>query len=444
MNRRLLPIHRSVDKNNRRSVDAGLACVPDAGESDGALSVWGAVRSLQADRIGHGVRAVEDERLLHFLAEHQIPLEVNPTSNVCLNVYRHIDEHPLPRIDQAGVLVTVNTDDPQLFDTTLTKEYQLLVDAFGYGHDDVIRIARNAFTACRAESELKRRLLDEFDGWACVHIDADNGGNRMTDHDAIPCTHSQLVNDLRRLGVAPGETVMLNGSVKAVGPVVGGPNVIIQAILDTVGTEGTLMMYAGWQDIPDFVGELPPSTRQMYYDEHPPFDPLTARAVRDHSILAQFLCFWPGAHRSLNPEASIVAVGAHADHITRDHALNYGYGDGSPLERLVKLRGSALMLGAPLNTITLLHYVENRARIAHKNVVRYQCPIQNNGRTVWVDIEDFDTGTEHADYTLDGIALSYLAAGRGRKGYVGNAESYLFDAADLADYAVIWLEERFG
>ena len=252
------------------------------------------------------------------------------------------------------------------------------------------------------------------------------------------------MNDLKRLGISRGQTVMLHSSVKAVGRVMGGPNVILTAFLETPGSEGTSMMYADWQDIPDFVLDLPPETRRVYYDEHPPFDPLTARAVRDHSILAQLLCSWPGSHRSSNPEASIVSVGARANEVTRNHPLSYGYGDGSPLERLVKLRGSVLMLGAPLDTITLLHYAENRARMAHKNRVRYRCPILSEGRTVWVDIEDFDTGKEHADYTFDGIVTAYLADGRGRKGYVGNAESYLFDAEDLTDYAISWLETRFG
>lgn len=149
-----------------RAKERGLRSLPHAGESEGAASVWGAIRQLQADRIGHGVRAVEDERLLDYLAEHQIPLEINPTCNVYLKFYPHLDAHPLPQLDKAGVLVTINSDDPQLVNTTLSQEYQLLVDVFGYGVDDVIRIARNAFTVCYAEPELKARLLGEFDDWA--------------------------------------------------------------------------------------------------------------------------------------------------------------------------------------------------------------------------------------------------------------------------------------
>lgn len=144
----------------------GLKSLPHAGESEGPASVWGALRALQADRIGHGVRAIEDEGLLHELAVRQVPLEINVTSNVYLGFYSRIEDHPLPALDRAGVLVTVNTDDPKLVGTTLSKEYQLLVDVFGYATADVIRIARNAIVACYTEPDVKRRLLAEFDTWA--------------------------------------------------------------------------------------------------------------------------------------------------------------------------------------------------------------------------------------------------------------------------------------
>jgi aminoglycoside 3-N-acetyltransferase len=253
-----------------------------------------------------------------------------------------------------------------------------------------------------------------------------------------------LLHDFTSLGVARGQNIMLHSSVKAVGAVMGGPNVILQALFDALGKAGTLMMYAGWQDIPDFVLDLPVEARQTYYDEHPPFDPVTARAVRENGILAEFLRTWPGAKRSLNPEASMVAVGALAEQLTQDHPLDYGYGAGSPLAKLVENKGKVLMLGAPLDTITLLHYAENRARMAHKHIVRFQCPILRDGHKLWIDVEDFNTGEVHADYTFDGIARDYLVEGRGRQGVVGNADSYLLDAADLAAFAIRWLEARFG
>lgn len=145
---------------------AGLLSVPHAGEVEGPASVWGALNALQADRIGHGVRAMEDPELLAVLKARQIPLEVNPTSNICLHVYRSLPGHPFPHLDRMGLLITVNSDDPPLFNTTLSREYQVLADTFGYRERGLVRIARNAFVASGAESALKSRLLAEFDAWA--------------------------------------------------------------------------------------------------------------------------------------------------------------------------------------------------------------------------------------------------------------------------------------
>ncbi len=149
----------------RTAKAAGLLSVPHAGETVGPASIWGAIQALDADRIGHGVRAIEDEALLTLLQERQIPLEINPTSNLCLHVYPNWAEHPFPQLDRMGLFVTVNSDDPPLFNTSLCQEYAVLATEFGYGRADLARIARNAFVASGAPSELKARLLSEFDKW---------------------------------------------------------------------------------------------------------------------------------------------------------------------------------------------------------------------------------------------------------------------------------------
>lgn len=145
---------------------AGLLSLPHAGEVEGPKSVWGAIEALQADRIGHGVRSIEDPHLLVALKERQIPLEVNPVSNVCLHVYRRAAEHPFPHLDRAGLLLTVNSDDPPLFNTTLSNEYRVLAEEFGYGPAGLKRIARNAFAVSGAEPALKEQLLKRFNAWA--------------------------------------------------------------------------------------------------------------------------------------------------------------------------------------------------------------------------------------------------------------------------------------
>lgn len=126
-----------------RALAAGLHSAPHAGETVGPDSPWGALRTLGAERLGHGVRSVEDPALVAHLAERRIPLEVCPTSNIRLSVYPSIDAHPLPALYVAGVPVTINSDDPPLFNTTLNDEIQLLAAHFGFDLDTIHEMLLN-------------------------------------------------------------------------------------------------------------------------------------------------------------------------------------------------------------------------------------------------------------------------------------------------------------
>jgi len=123
--------------------EAGLHSAPHAGETVGPESIWGAVQDLSAERLGHGVRSIEDPVLVTYLAEKQIPLEICPTSNVRLGVYTDLAAHPLPGLYYAGVPVTINSDDPPLFNTTLNDEVKLLVDPFNFDIDTINEILLN-------------------------------------------------------------------------------------------------------------------------------------------------------------------------------------------------------------------------------------------------------------------------------------------------------------
>ncbi len=145
-----------------RAKELGLPRVPHAGEMLGAESIWTALRQLHADRLGHGVRAVEDPRLVAYLRERQIPLEVCPTSNVRLGVYPDYTAHPLRTLWDDGVFVTVNSDDPPLFGADLNREYQVLVEHFAFSADELERVSRNALHACFLPETDKTRLEAEF------------------------------------------------------------------------------------------------------------------------------------------------------------------------------------------------------------------------------------------------------------------------------------------
>lgn len=122
------PARRYIRQFDRARA-AGLHSVPHAGELDGPDSVRESIEVLGAERIGHGVRAVEDPNLVEYLAEHRVPIEVSPTSNLRLGVYPDAASHPLPVLAAAGVRFSVNSDDPALFNTTLEAEYVHAVTA---------------------------------------------------------------------------------------------------------------------------------------------------------------------------------------------------------------------------------------------------------------------------------------------------------------------------
>jgi aminodeoxyfutalosine deaminase len=146
----------------RRARSAGLASLPHAGETAGPASVWGALKTLKADRIGHGVRCVEDPELVAYLRGTQVPLDVSPSSNVCLSVVPSIDRHPLPRMLEEGLFVTINSDDPALFNTTLTDEYQRITETFGFSAGEIQQLVLNAVHAsCLPENE-RSRMEREF------------------------------------------------------------------------------------------------------------------------------------------------------------------------------------------------------------------------------------------------------------------------------------------
>lgn len=147
-----------------RARDAGLRTSAHAGEVAGAASIWGAIRTLRVDRIGHGTRAIEDEDLVTYLAEHQIPLEMCPISNVRTAVVADLAEHPVRRFIDRGLLVTINTDDPAMFQTALAHEYQQLVEVHGLSHDDVRTLIDNAVTASWLSDEEKAALRQELIG----------------------------------------------------------------------------------------------------------------------------------------------------------------------------------------------------------------------------------------------------------------------------------------
>ena len=267
---------------------------------------------------------------------------------------------------------------------------------------------------------------------------------------------SRLAEDLlKKLGLEPGGVSMVHCRMSSLGRVVGGAETVVRALLDTLGPDGTLMAYTGWQDAPpDDLGALDEETRRIYLQEHPAYDPRVALSRREHGRIPEALRTWPGARHSGHPEAGVAAVGLLAEVLTAGHPYDDAYGAGTPYARLVELGGRVAVLGAPLDTVTLVHHAEAIAEVPGKRRVSYHSPVivGNPGERLWRTFSDINTSEGALPYErvlgeedyIEHIARSALAAGKGRSGPVGEATAYLLDARGLVEHAVGWIERTFA
>jgi aminoglycoside 3-N-acetyltransferase len=270
--------------------------------------------------------------------------------------------------------------------------------------------------------------------------------DRMTSEAPSYNTRSSLRDDLTRMGLIAGDTVMVHAAMSKVGPMLNGPDALSTALLDVIGPEGTLLVYTSWDSVHDDLLDDDGRVLAEWRDHVPGFDPQASRAVRMNGVIAEFVRTMPGARRSGNPGASVAAIGRLADWITADHPQDYGYGEGSPLAKLIEANGRILMVGAPWDTMTLIHHADHLANLPAKRVVRYEVPFATRAETTWRFMEEFDT-TEPVMESLpenyiEQIVTAYVAGGSGREGTIGLAPSLLVDARPMLAFAIKWLEAR--
>lgn len=280
-------------------------------------------------------------------------------------------------------------------------------------------------------------------------------GDQQTSPSPLPCiqglSRSELAQALRDLGVRAGDILMVHASLRRLGPVRGGPAAVARALTDAVGPDGTVMAYVSWDRSPYAEtldsARLPPEIKASW----PGFDPGRAGTYAGFGALNRFLVELPGARRSGHPDASMVAIGPAAEHLTARHPLESAYGPGSPLERLLDLGGKVLLLGAPPDALTVLHYAEAVAPIPNKRRVSYEAPLLGpEGQVIWRRVEDFDSNGILDIYAGEGpdavelIGREYLSRARHAEGSVGETSAQLIDARDLVLFGVAWLVARHG
>ena len=149
----------------RRARDLGLRSVPHAGETTGPQSIRDSIDVLGAVRIGHGIAAASDQTLMDDLVARDIVLEVCPTSNICTRAVAEMEDHPFNVLRSAGVRVTLNSDDPGMFDTDLNREYLVANEVFGLDAPALTELARESVRASFASDDVRSRILAEIDDY---------------------------------------------------------------------------------------------------------------------------------------------------------------------------------------------------------------------------------------------------------------------------------------
>jgi aminoglycoside N3'-acetyltransferase len=254
---------------------------------------------------------------------------------------------------------------------------------------------------------------------------------------------ADLAEDLHRLGVAPGDALMVHASLRAVGKVEGGADGVIDALERAIGPDGTLLMILGAEIAYDFVNHLPEAVRPALLAGTPPFDTETAPVLPEVGTLAEVFRKRAATLVNDNPSGRFAARGHRAQELLHDAPWHDYYGPGSVLDRFLRIGGRVLRLGASLDTTTVLHFAEYLADVPNKRRVRrhYVCQGADGPEIRAIECLDDEHGIvawPGEDYFAT-ILRAYLATGRARTGRVGQAQAELIDATDLVRFGADWM-----
>lgn len=261
--------------------------------------------------------------------------------------------------------------------------------------------------------------------------------NTLIEQTPEPRTIQSIAEDLHRLGVSDGMTVIAHTSLSSLGWVCGGAAAVVQALLNASGESGTLVMPANSSDYSDpALWKRPPVPNdwcQIIRDNMPPFDPSTT-PTSNMGRIAECFRAWPGTCRSNHPATSFCAKGPNADILLRNHRLDDSLGVDSPLGTLYKLEASILLVGVGHESNTSLHLAESLSGI--RPCKKEGAAMMLDGKREWVWYSDVDHNT--SEFPEIGKRFEQTFPECIRRGMVGSADSRLFPLKQLVDFAVDW------
>ena len=250
-----------------------------------------------------------------------------------------------------------------------------------------------------------------------------------------------LLDTFEELGVEAGQTVMVHCSLSSLGFVCGGPQVVIEALMEAVGPDGTIMMPTqSWKNLDPSSGvhwEEPEEWWQLIRENWPAYDKAIT-PTNTMGAVAEMFRRWPGTVRSDHPARSVAAWGRHADYLTRGHDLSNIFGEGSPIGKLYELDGRVLLIGVDYDKNTSLHLADVRADYPGKHDVVESSAILEDGVRVWKSYETLAVDGE--DFVE--IGRAFEASHPVAKATLGNATLRFMRQRDLVDFAVDWMEEN--
>lgn len=257
--------------------------------------------------------------------------------------------------------------------------------------------------------------------------------------DRKPQTGEGLRRDLSALGVRPGLTLMVHSSLSKIGCVVGGAPVVVAALIDQLGEDGTLAMPAASPEYSDPATWTSPAVAGEWLEEvreHLPiFDGRTTPTAM--GAIPETFRNWPGTLRSDHPLSSVCARGPQAQAIVSEHARAFSEGQGTPFEKLHDLESWILLLGVGFNRCTALHFAE--CLVDKRRTTTNRFAVLEGGRRTWVEVPDVaDDNSTH----FPTVGEQYVATGKAAVGQIGEAQAILFPMRDLVEFATGYFERE--